>query len=493
MNLDIIVRTKNQIWTTRAIALELYGSDTPANMKKTERWLGEQGLNFPLLNEITLLDEHLRAAKVKVTKHIINTARRKRHSVLFVAMHTLASGTRVLFANDGRKGRRWIFLTATNLTHQTLEPALKRLALGENKNTIIVPSGALVAVCRALCREWRGHDINLGNTHKLRLALEVYSHGQGDIYANVDETLRQKLSTEITHLDRLEAEAIYIMREVIAEADNPVMLYSVGKDSQVILHLARKAFYPSPPPFPLLHIDTRWKFQAMYDFRDYMAHDSGMDLLVHTNPEGIEKNINPFDHGSAIHTEFMKTMALKQALEHYNFDMAFGGARRDEEASRAKERICSFRTAAHRWDPKNQRPELWRQYNLRKHTGESIRVFPISNWTELDIWQYIYREEIPIVPLYFAAERPVIERNGMLIMVDDDRLELQKNETIHIKKVRFRSLGCYPLAGAMVSDADDLALILIELASAKTSERLGRAIDTDSSASMEKKKHEGYF
>ena len=493
MNLDIIVRAKNQIWTTRAIALELYGSDTPANMKKTERWLGEQGLNFPLLNEITLLDEHLRGAKVKVTKHIINTARRKRHSVLFVAMHTLASGTRVLFANDGRKGRRWIFLTATSLTHQTLEPALKRLALGEDKNTIIVPSGALVAVCRALCREWRGHEINLGNSHKLRLALEVYAHGQSDIYANIDKTSRPKLSAEITHLDRLEAEAIYIMREVIAEADNPVMLYSVGKDSQVILHLARKAFYPSPPPFPLLHIDTRWKFQAMYDFRDYMARDSGMDLLIYTNPEGIEKNINPFDHGSVIHTDIMKTMALKQALEHYNFDMAFGGARRDEEASRAKERICSFRTAVHRWDPKNQRPELWHQYNLRKHAGESIRVFPISNWTELDIWQYIYREQIPIVPLYFATERPVIERDGMLIMVDDDRLELQKNEIIHIKKVRFRSLGCYPLAGAMVSDADDLASIIIELVNAKTSERLGRAIDTDSSASMEKKKHEGYF
>lgn len=493
MNYDIIARDKTQIWTTRAIARELYGSDTPANIKKTERWLTEQGLSFPLLDETTLFDEHQRGAKVKVTEHIIKTARRKRHSVLFVAMHTLASGTTVLFANDGRNGRRWIFLEGSDLTHETLEPALKRLALGEDKNTIIVPSGALVAICRALCRTWRCHQINLGNAYELRLALEVYAHGHDDIYAYVDETLRHKPSADITHLDRLEAEAIYIMREVIAEADNPVMLYSVGKDSQVILHLARKAFYPSPPPFPLLHIDTRWKFQAMYDFRDYMARDSGMDLLIHTNPEGIEKNINPFDHGSAIHTDIMKTMALKQALEHYNFDMAFGGARRDEEASRAKERICSFRTAAHRWDPKNQRPELWHLYNLRKHAGESIRVFPISNWTELDIWQYIYREQIPIVPLYFAAERPVIERDGMLIMVDDDRLELQKNETIHIKKVRFRSLGCYPLAGAMASDADDLASIVIELANAKTSERLGRAIDTDSSASMEKKKHEGYF
>jgi len=493
MKLNILTHIETKIWTTRGIARKFYGDDNPANIKKTERWLGEHNLNLPVLDETLVVDEHQRNAKVKVTKHVILTARRKRHSVLFVAMHSLPSGTTVIFANDGRKGRRWIFLKEKNITLQTLEFALKRLALREDKNTIIVPSGALVAVCRQLCRKWRGHESNIGNTLKLRLALEVYSHGQSDMFAYVDEMLRHKPSAEITHLDRLEAEAIHIMREVIAEADNPVMLYSVGKDSQVILHLARKAFYPSAPPFPLLHIDTRWKFQAMYDFRDHMARDSGMDLLIHTNPEGIENNINPFDHGSVIHTDIMKTMALKQALEHYNFDMAFGGARRDEEMSRAKERICSLRTATHRWDPKNQRPELWHQYNLRKHAGESIRIFPISNWTELDIWQYIYREQIPIVPLYFALERPIIERDGMLIMVDDDRLELQKNETIHIKKVRFRSLGCYPLAGAMVSDAEDLASILIELANAKTSERLGRAIDTDASASMEKKKHEGYF
>jgi len=267
----------------------------------------------------------------------------------------------------------------------------------------------------------------------------------------------------------------------------------VGKDSSVMLHLARKAFHPSPPPFPLLHVDTRWKFQAMYDFRDYMAHESGMDLLVHINPEGVAKNINPFDHGSALHTDIMKTEALKQALDHYNFDVAFGGARRDEEKSRAKERVFSFRTSSHRWDPKNQRPELWNLYNGKKDQDESIRVFPISNWTELDIWQYIYREQIPIVPLYFAAERPVVERDGMLMMVDDDRLPLHANESIKLKKIRFRTLGCYPLTGAIESDADDLASIVLELLSARTSERQGRAIDTDSSASMEKKKQEGYF
>ena len=297
----------------------------------------------------------------------------------------------------------------------------------------------------------------------------------------------------MTHLDRLEAESIHIMREVVAQAENPVMLYSVGKDSSVMLHLARKAFYPNPPPFPLMHVDTRWKFQAMYDFRDYMAKESGMELIVHVNPEGVAKNINPFDHGSAIHTDVMKTQGLKQALDEHGFDVAFGGARRDEEKSRAKERIFSFRNANHRWDPKNQRPELWNLYNGYKNPGESIRVFPLSNWTELDIWQYIYREQIPIVPLYFAAERPVVERDGMLVMVDDDRIKLAPGEQIESKLIRFRTLGCYPLTGAVESDADDLSSIVLELLNSRTSEREGRAIDSDSSASMEKKKQEGYF
>ena len=260
-----------------------------------------------------------------------------------------------------------------------------------------------------------------------------------------------------------------------------------------MLHLARKAFYPSTPPFPLLHIDTRWKFQAMYDFRDYMAKTSGMELIVHINPEGVAKNINPLEHGSILHTDIMKTQSLKQALDHHKFDIALGGARRDEEKSRAKERICSFRTRTHQWDPKNQRPELWHLYNLRKNPGESIRVFPLSNWTELDIWQYIYREQIPIVPLYFAAERPVVERDGALIMLDDDRLTLYPDEKIQIRKVRFRTLGCYPLTGAIESDADSLELTLLELLKSRTSERQGRAIDSDASASMEKKKQEGYF
>ena len=297
----------------------------------------------------------------------------------------------------------------------------------------------------------------------------------------------------LTHLQRLEAESIHIMREVIAEADNPVMLYSIGKDSAVMLHLAKKAFYPSPPPFPLLHVDTTWKFRAMYELRDRMAKEVGMDLLVHHNPEAQELGINPFTHGSQIHTDMWKTQGLKQALDKYNFDAAFGGARRDEEKSRAKERIFSFRSAQHRWDPKNQRPELWRLYNGRKMKGESIRVFPISNWTELDIWQYIALENIPIVPLYFAAERPVVDRDGTLIMVDDERFPLREGEVPMMKKVRFRTLGCYPLSGAVESQAETLNDVIQEMLLTKTSERQGRMIDHDAAASMEKKKQEGYF
>lgn len=297
----------------------------------------------------------------------------------------------------------------------------------------------------------------------------------------------------LTHLQRLEAESIQIMREVVAEAENPVMLYSIGKDSAVMLHLAMKAFYPSKPPFPLLHVDTGWKFQEMYTFRDKITEELGVELIKYTNPEGLEKNINPFTHGSALHTDIMKTEALKQALDKFQFDIAFGGARRDEEKSRAKERVFSFRTADHRWDPKGQRPELWKHYNAKKRPGESIRVFPISNWTELDIWQYIYLEQIPIVPLYLASERPVVERDGTLIMVDDDRFPLKDGEVPTIKKVRFRTLGCYPLTGAIESDADTLPSIIQEMLLTKTSERQGRIIDHDSAASMEKKKQEGYF
>ncbi|WBX82974.1 sulfate adenylyltransferase subunit CysD [Sphingosinicella microcystinivorans] len=297
----------------------------------------------------------------------------------------------------------------------------------------------------------------------------------------------------LTHLDRLESESLHIFREVVAECEKPVMLYSIGKDSAVMLHLAKKAFYPAPPPFPLLHVDTTWKFRAMYDLREKSAADAGMELLVWHNPEAKERGINPFEHGSALHTDLWKTEGLKQALDHYGFDAAFGGARRDEEASRAKERIMSFRTATHRWDPKNQRPELWNLYNVRKNKGESIRVFPLSNWTELDIWQYIHRESIPIVPLYFSEERPTVRRGDLLLMVDDDRFPLAEGETPEMRSIRFRTLGCYPLTGAVESRAATLPEIIQEMLLTTTSERQGRAIDHDQAASMEKKKQEGYF
>jgi sulfate adenylyltransferase subunit 2 len=297
----------------------------------------------------------------------------------------------------------------------------------------------------------------------------------------------------LTHLEKLEAESIHIIREVAAECEKPVMLYSVGKDSAVMLHLAMKAFYPAKPPFPLMHVDTRWKFGEMIKMRDETAKRLGLELIVHINPEGVAKDINPFDHGSALHTHIMKTEGLKQALDKYGFDAAFGGARRDEEKSRAKERIFSFRDTKHRWDPKNQRPELWNLYNARKSKGESIRVFPLSNWTELDIWQYIHRENIPIVPLYFADERPVVERDGQLIMVDDNRMRFLPGEKPMMKKIRFRTLGCYPLTGAIESNATTLLDIIEEMLVATSSERQGRVIDKDQSASMEKKKQEGYF
>ena len=297
----------------------------------------------------------------------------------------------------------------------------------------------------------------------------------------------------LTHLKQLEAESIHIIREVAAEFDNPVMMYSIGKDSAVMLHLARKAFYPGSPPFPLMHVDTTWKFKEMIAFRDKMAKEVGMDLIVHTNQEGVEQGIGPFTHGSSKHTDVMKTQALKQALDKYKFDAAFGGARRDEEKSRAKERVYSFRDSKHRWDPKSQRPELWNIYNGKVNKGESIRVFPLSNWTELDIWQYIYLENIEIVPLYYSDKRPVVERDGMLMMVDDDRMPLEEGEVPEMKSVRFRTLGCYPLTGAVESEAATLPEIIQEMLLTTTSERQGRAIDHDSSGSMEKKKQEGYF
>ncbi len=316
---------------------------------------------------------------------------------------------------------------------------------------------------------------------------------QIDTPTGESDAVAQLSAGRLTHLQRLEAEAIHIMREAVSESEHPAMLYSVGKDSSVMLHLARKAFYPSPPPFPLVHVDTTWKFQAMYEFRGRAAEEAGMELVVHQNPECVERGINPFDHGSALHTDMWKTEGLKQAIDQNKYDLCFGGARRDEEKSRAKERVFSIRSAQHQWDPKRQRPELWSVYNARRTPGETVRVFPISNWTELDVWQYIHLEQIEIVPLYFSAPRPVVDRDGVLIMVDDDRMRLDEGEVPMTKNVRFRTLGCYPLSGAIESDADDLTGIIQEMLLATTSERQGRIIDFDGAASMEKKKQEGYF
>nr|WP_281399083.1 sulfate adenylyltransferase subunit CysD [Paenacidovorax monticola] len=409
----------------------------------------------------------------------LDQARAKRDRVLFAQLSALPNGKPSLHANDARGARFWIPLARED--EATIGRALAQLQEHVGKPIAVFPHGRLLdqfgkaALPPAV--SW------CPQAYPVRLAKKATSQ----------QTAPPRRAPLSPHLKRLEAESIHILREAVAEARNPAMLYSIGKDSSVMLHLARKAFHPGTPPFPLLHVDTRWKFQDMYEFRDRMVRESGLQLLVHINPEAIEKNINPFDHGSALHTDITKTEGLKQALDQHQFDVVFGGARRDEERSRAKERVFSFRTATHRWDPKNQRPELWNLYNARKGPGESIRVFPLSNWTELDIWQYIYHEEIAVVPLYLAQPRPVVIRPGMIMMVDDERCRLQPGEEIQIRKVRFRTLGCYPLTGAIESEAETMEDILLELINARQSERQGRKIDTDSAGSMEKKKQEGYF
>ena len=448
-----------------------------ANTKRTaERRLGDLGLFAPELHAEDLEDESGRKPVQSVLQWDLARARSKRKLVLFVQLHTLPNGIDCLHANDARGARFWAPLQG-QVSPERLVQALKKLQVMTNKSLVLFPHGKLTGWARRLP--------SVAHTDWALLSyppvLDKFPENQGE-------------SRPLTpHLRRLEAESIFIMREAVAEAENPVMLYSIGKDSSVMLHLARKAFYPGPPPFPLLHVDTRWKFQEMYLFRDAIVKTLGVDLLVHINPDAIARNINPFDHGSSLHTDITKTEGLKQALDQYRFDMVFGGARRDEEKSRAKERVFSFRSPSHRWDPKNQRPELWNLYNTKKNRGESIRVFPLSNWTELDVWQYIYQENIPVVPLYFAKPRPVVEREGLILMVDDDRFRLLPEEIIQEKNVRFRTLGCYPLSGAIESNARNVPEIILELLQAQSSERQGRTIDHDNAASMEKKKQEGYF
>ncbi len=479
------------LWDSHRVHEQLQSEGEDVSLRTVERLIDQSHLLPEALKLADVRDESGNPLNALVRDDLSQEAKRKRYPSLIVQTHKHKEAGLVLMANDGRQGRKWLF---DHETQTNLLDFLDCLSREYERPLLIWPHGEVTSEFRSLVKESGNQNLTLPSGGTATIALTAYTSNKPQLSVIENKAnVKMKKSTELTHLDRLEAESIHIIREVMAEAERPVMLYSIGKDSSVMLRLAEKAFYPSKPPFPLMHIDTRWKFQDMYRFRDRIAEESGMDLIVHINPEGVEKNINPFDHGSALHTDVMKTQGLIQALDQYGFDVAFGGARRDEEKSRAKERVFSFRNSAHRWDPKNQRPELWNLYNGRKAPGESIRVFPLSNWTELDIWQYIYKEEIPIVPLYFAAERPVIERDGMLMLVDDDRLKLFRGEKIMTRRVRFRTLGCYPLTGAIESDADTLPKILLELLEARTSERQGRAIDTDSAGSMEKKKQEGYF
>ena len=476
-------------WDTKSVHALITQDSNEQTLRTTERLLESSGLLPACLKLEDIRDEFDRNPILKVVTQLDKQARQKRFLSLVIQQYAGERTGWVLFANDGRMGRRWLYLH--DITDaQSLLVALKTLA--GDKNLVVWPHGQLTTGIRQLVHANGGHDIKLDAGNIIRLGTVAY---QGEkLKARSSPVFKAPaVDGQLTNLDRLEAESIHIMREAVAQADNPVMLYSCGKDSSVMLHLARKAFSPGPLPFPLLHIDTRWKFQALYEFRDDLAKADDVDLIVHVNQEGVHKDINPFDHGSALHTSVMKTGGLIQAMQKHQFDIALGGARRDEEKSCAKERVFSPRASTHHWDPKNQRPEIWNLYNSHKNKDESIRVFPLSNWTELEIWQYIYREQIPLVSLYFAAERAVVERHGLLLMVDDDRFELFDNENIRIKKVRFRSLGCYPLSGAIESNAEDLPSIIHELLQSKQSERLGRSIDHDSHNAMEKKKLTGYF
>ena len=475
---DLLGLASPQVWDTQLAFAHLQARGEAHTKRTAERRLQELSFLPMALSSADLLDERGQALNTWVLDEAIQQALKRHDRVLMVQLHPMPNGLPCLHANDARGARFWVPLT--HLDADAVAQALVDLQAHLDKPIAVFPHGLLV-----------GHLRCHATTAKVQLCLLAYPPVL-PTGLNLSSRVKPALVAS-PHLKRLEAQSIHIIREAMAEAQNPAMLYSIGKDSGVMLHLARKAFYPSPPPFPLLHIDTRWKFREMYLFRDLMAQESGMTLLVHTNPQAIEKNINPFDHGSALHTDITKTEGLKQALEQHQFDLVFGGARRDEEKSRAKERVFSFRTSAHRWDPKNQRPELWSLYNTRKSAGESIRVFPLSNWTELDIWQYIYQENLPVVPLYFAKPRPVVVRRDMIMMVDDARCRLLPGEKVEIKTVRFRTLGCYPLTGAVESEARTLEEVLLEVVNARQSERQGRKIDTDSAGSMEKKKQEGYF
>ena len=438
------------------------------------------------LNDV--LDDQGNKPKINLIKAHIEKIKKKRNLVLFVQVKEINKNQWIFFTNDQRNGRKWIWHKGKNIDHNQIIKYCK-IIIKKYKNTIsFIPSGKAVEIFNNIKIDNEKEEFIRDGKFRGQYLKSSFKQ-----YLSKGSSLKFKRSTsKLDHLDELESESIHIIREVFAEAKNPVMLYSIGKDSAVMLHLAAKAFFPGKIPFKLMHVDTGWKFQEMYEFRDQTIKKYDVDMIVFQNKEGLKKNINPFDDGSSNHTHIMKTQALLMAIDKYKFDIAFGGARRDEEKSRAKERILSFRNESHQWDPKNQRPELWNIYNTRINNNQSIRAFPLSNWTELDIWNYILREKIEIVPLYFAQYRPVVNYNGSLIMVDDDRIDIS-NLDVKIKKIRFRTLGCYPLTGAIESAADSVELIVKELRNSNFSERQGRVIDNDENSSMEKKKIEGYF
>jgi len=481
---------RTRFWDTASIHEMLTRSGSDQTLRSTERLLEKSSFLPRPLKLDELRDEQGRAPLRLVCEQFEAEAKRKRMLSLVIQLHQTDEAGLMLFANDGRLGRRWVYLDSTEPSGDVLLQGLEVLAGG--KALMVWPHGEVTRRCRELVSRAKTHQLELPGGNPLRIA--TFAHQAIQASMSYDSIIPKTQPGEgLSHLDRLEAESIHIMREVMAQAENPVMLYSVGKDSSVMLHLAKKAFHPAAPPFPLLHVDTTWKFREMYEFRDRVVAESGMELIVHVNQEGVDQGIGPFSHGSSVHTDVMKTQSLKQALDKYRFDVAFGGARRDEEKSRAKERIFSFRDSHHQWDPKNQRPELWKVYNAKIKKGENVRVFPLSNWTELDVWLYIWLEDIPVVPLYFAKERPVVERSGTWILVDDDRMRLEPGEKPQMKKVRFRTLGCYPLSGAVESEADTVPKVIQEMLLNRFSERQGRLIDFDEEGSMEEKKREGYF
>ncbi len=464
------------VWDTESAFVQLQRAGQADSKRTAERRLHELQLIPAALSQDELVDDAGQKPIRAVLEFELDRQRSKRKLVLFAQLRTMPDDSVFVHANDARGARYWVPL-GPKPSPDDICGSLQQLQGYLNRPIAVFPHGDLVRVLRGSACLYENVTIHLlGYREPLKIADE-----------------RKVPREKCDYLTSLEAESIFIIREALSEAENPAILYSIGKDSSVLLHLARKAFYPAKVPLPLLHVDTRWKFHEMYQFRDHIASTSGMNLIVHINQEAIEQNINPFDHGAAYHTRITKTEGLKQALEKYKFDVVLGGARRDEERSRAKERVFSFRSDKHAWDPRNQRPELWSLYNTRKADGESIRVFPLSNWTELDVWQYIRQEEIPLVPLYFAKERPVVVRDGIILAVDDDRMRLAPGEKISLQTVRFRTLGCYPLTGAIPSNATDVEGIILELRSAQYSERQGRLIDAGSTSSMEKKKIEGYF